>query len=296
VAVFSSHFTSPWVYESSRVGRWGLKKTPLLMGVINLTPDSFSDGGEIRTKEDFLQKVEEMVPYVDLLDVGAESTRPGAREVPPEEQIERLKPLFSTLHRIPLPVSVDTRSSLVAEVALREGVEIINDVSGGTFDPRMYEVVVTYKPVYIAMHMRGVPENMMQFAHYEDLFSEIQKEWLKRITPLLSSGFEREKIWFDPGIGFSKDMDQCWDIVRKVSSFLSLGFPVVVGHSRKRFLRKVLDEEDPKKRDFATWILTFYLSLTGVHVIRVHEGKFNRVAVKMAEILKSKESPFALHS
>lgn len=256
------------------------------MAIINLTPDSFSDGGEIRTPEELKERVERLLRSgAELLDVGAESTRPGAAPVPPRIQLQRLKPFFQLLPTIPVPVSVDTRSSLVAEAALKEGVEIINDVSGGRHDPLLPEVVARYGAVALVMHMRGEPRTMDHLAVYRDLFREIEEEWLEAKERFLRAGVREEQIWFDPGIGFAKTPEQSLAILKGIERFCRERI-VVVGHSRKRVMGWVSGEPDPRKRDPVTAYFSFLLALKGVAVLRVHNPALSAPLLRLASFLR----------
>jgi len=273
-------------YFSPRIGPWRVGGKTRLMGIINLTPDSFSDGGEIRTLSDLRGRIRQFLEEgVEILDVGAESTRPGAHPVPPKVQLLRLKPFLSLLHEIPVPVSVDTRSSVVARACLKEGVEIINDTSGGSFDPRMADVVAEFSAVVIVMHMRGTPETMDGLAQYSDLFQEIEREWEFSRERFLRAGVPEERIWFDPGIGFAKTPSQSLSLLLGIERFSQKRI-VVVGHSRKRVMGFVSGEKDPRRRDPVTAYFSFLLTLKGVSVIRVHEARMNHSLVNLAHLFQ----------
>lgn len=265
---------------SRRLGFWSLPERPAVMAVVNLTPDSFSDGGRVGPAE-LRGRLEELAAAgADLLDIGAESTRPGAGDVSADEQCRRLDPLFGCLGDIPLPVSIDTRSARVASLALSAGAEIINDVSAGRADAAMAAVVARSGGVLIAMHMRGTPATMDEFARYDDIRAEVLGEWTEARDSLAAGGMAAADVWFDPGIGFAKTADQNWRLLRTIVASRPVEVPVVVGASRKRFL--AFGESDPRRRDAASVALAGLLAAGGVDVLRMHDVAGARRAVDVA--------------
>lgn len=240
------------------------------MGILNLTPDSFSDGGRWLSPEACRRRIEAMVAGgADLIDVGAESTRPGAEPVGASEQLDRLAAFFEVLEEIPVPVSVDTRSARVAETGVRHGIEIVNDVSAGAADPAMAPLLSAWTGPLIAMHMRGTPRDMTGRTDYARLREDVVCEWRERVGHLTGAGIDPERIWFDPGLGFAKTAEQSWALVRAAGGLGVEGeFPVVYGPSRKRFTD--VADRPAIERDPATIAVVTHLCLRGVDVVRVH--------------------------
>ncbi len=256
---------------------------PLLMGVMNLTPDSFSDGGSNSTLE---LAVERALKLLDdgaaIIDVGGESTRPGSSEVPLAEEIVRIVPLIMELRHLrpDCVISVDTRKSEVASAALAVGADILNDVSGFQFSPEMPKLALASGAAICAMHMRGTPATMQnpEMLRYEDLIAEVSAFLLAAVAKAEDAGVSRESIILDPGLGFSKDFDQNMLLMREMERFHSLGCPLLVGPSRKSFIGAILEERDPLERDFGTCGAALALAVKGVQILRVHNVK----AVKQA--------------
>lgn len=245
---------------------------PRIMAVLNLTPDSFSDGGEIFSVEEGLLRAEALVAAgADVLDVGGESTRPGAREVPAEEEMRRILPfLRAAAGRLAVPVSVDTRKARVARAAAEAGASIVNDVSGLRHDPEMAGTVAELGLGVVIMHMRGTPETMRRRAEYEDVAGEVAGELRTRVGSALEAGVRRERIAVDPGIGFAKTAEQSMALLRETDRIAGLGFPVVVGPSRKSFLGAVLGAP-PRDRLEGTLAACAVAYLGGARVFRVHD-------------------------
>ncbi|RMF16590.1 MAG: dihydropteroate synthase [Candidatus Dadabacteria bacterium] len=260
-----------FAYQSVRLGSWQLPDDrAAVMGIINLTPDSFSDGGEIAGARALRERIDQLVEAgADLLDVGAESTRPGAEAVSADEQLRRLEPLFSQLDRISVPVSLDTRDARVARVGIEAGVEIVNDVSMGRQDPELARCVQEAGVVLLLMHSRGTPATMDDCADYASPVEDVVREWnIARKQMGFSAGDSR--IWFDPGLGFAKRPEQCWMLLAAIASGqLPRPAPVtVIGASRKRmtaFGARSADQRDP-----ATHAICAKLARPGI-VHRVHD-------------------------
>ncbi len=248
-----------------------------MMGILNTTPDSFSDGGEAVTLDLALTKADMLIASgAQILDLGGESTRPGAPCVPEDEEIARLLPVVRAI-RAKYPqqwISIDTRKSKVAEAMLREGVQMINDVSGGVFDPRILEVTAQYGAYYVLMHSRATPENMQQYCDYDDLFEDVACFFEEQIQRATQAGIAPEKIILDIGLGFAKTAEQCLEIVENYAWFLNK-FPQnyhLIGHSRKSFLRLICGDVPPIERDIATSEITQKMSeLSPKLIFRVHK-------------------------
>lgn len=252
---------------------WGQRT--YLMGVLNVTPDSFSDGGEFNTPNTALLKAQQLVAAgADIIDIGGQSTRPGAVAISPAEELNRVLSVLQLLRpEIPVPISVDTTRATVAQAAVAAGADMINDISGGTFDPEMLLTVAQLDVSIVLMHMRGTPQTMQQLTQYDDLIGEIYQFLASRISAALASGIDRAKIIVDPGIGFAKNYNQSLEILRRLAIFRSLGYPILVGPSRKSFIGHILNQLDPKARGWGTAAACCAAIAGGADILRVHDVK-----------------------
>ena len=242
----------------------------LIMGILNVTPDSFADGGRHNEFDAAVARGLEMIAEgVDIIDIGGESTRPGAERVSEAEEIERTIPVIAELAKHGVKISIDTMCASTAEAAIKAGASIINDVSGGLADPQMLQTAARLKVPYIAMHWRGQSKDMNSKAVYSDVVIDVISELQERITAALDAGIEVGNLIIDPGLGFAKDAEHNWEIIDSIDSFVDLGYPVLVGGSRKRFL----GGDSPDEREQATIDLTKRLATTGVWAVRVHSVK-----------------------
>ncbi len=242
----------------------------LVMGILNVTPDSFADGGKHNDFEAAVARGLEMITEgVDIIDIGGESTRPGAERVSEEEEVARTIPVIIELSKHGTPISIDTMRSRTAEAAIKAGASIINDVSGGLADPDMLQTAARLKVPYIAMHWRGQSKDMNSKAIYNDVVSDVISELNERIEAAIDAGIEKDKLIIDPGIGFAKEAEHNWAIIDSIERFVAMGYPVLVGASRKRFL----GGDSPDEREQATIDLTKRLGTTGVWAVRVHSVK-----------------------
>jgi dihydropteroate synthase len=244
------------------------------MGVINTTPDSFSDGGKRFDVEVAIGAGLEMLRVgADIVDVGGESTRPGSLPVEPEEELRRTVPVIQAINKeIPEAwISIDTRRSVVARAALEGGARIINDVSGFRDDPELIDIAREAGSGVIIMHMLGVPKTMQQEIRYESFPGDIFRFFEERIRTLERAGIAAENIVIDPGIGFGKTFDQNLALINRLDYFKPLGKPILVGPSRKAFLGKILDEPQPSARDIGTLAAVTAAVLRGASIVRVHE-------------------------
>lgn len=240
------------------------------MGILNVTPDSFADGGKHNTFESAVARGLEMIAEgVDIIDIGGESTRPGADRVSEEEEISRTIPVITELAKYGTKISIDTMRASTAEAAVAAGAAIINDVSGGLADPLMLQTAAQLRLPYIAMHWRGQSKDMNSKAVYKDVVNEVISELNERIEAANNAGITREHLIIDPGLGFAKDAEHNWAIIDQIDRFVALGFPVLVGGSRKRFL----GGDSPDEREQASIELTKRLSATGIWAVRVHSVK-----------------------
>jgi len=242
----------------------------LIMGILNVTPDSFADGGRHNEFDAAVTRGLEMIAEgVDIIDIGGESTRPGAERVSEAEEIARTIPVITELAKQGVKISIDTMRASTAEAAIKAGASIINDVSGGLADPLMLQTAARLGVPYIAMHWRGQSKDMNSKAIYNDVVIDVISELQERITAALDAGIEVGNLIIDPGLGFAKDAEHNWEIIDSVDSFVDLGYPVLIGASRKRFL----GGESPDEREQATIDLTKRLATTGVWAVRVHSVK-----------------------
>ena len=240
------------------------------MGILNVTPDSFADGGRHNDFEAAVARGLEMIAEgVDIIDIGGESTRPGAERVSEEEEIARTIPVITELVKHGATISIDTMRASTAEAAVKAGASIINDVSGGLADVEMLQTAARLNVPFIAMHWRGQSKDMNSKAIYGDVVNDVIAELNERIDAALDAGIHKDKLIIDPGIGFAKNADHNWAIIDAIDRFVSMGYPVLVGASRKRFL----GGDSPDEREQATIDLTKRLGTTGVWAVRVHSVK-----------------------
>ena len=267
---------------------WSLGDRPRIMGVINVTPDSFSDGGTYRAPESALARAREMVDEgADLLDIGGESTRPGAAEVPVSEEIDRVVPVIEAVAReVAVPVSVDTRKSAVAKAALQAGAAIVNDVSGLTYDPGMADLLAATDAGLILMHMRGTPETMQELTSYDDLIGEIRGFFQATMDQACYRGIQMERICLDPGIGFGKTAAQNLHILRCIPRLRGLERPLLLGVSRKSFIGRVLDIPEPRERAWGTAGAVAVSVFLGADIVRVHDVAEMRQAALIAAAIR----------
>ena len=258
-----------------------MAKVPALWGVLNVTPDSFSDGGDFIDPKLAIKRAQGMVADgASVIDVGAESTRPGAARVSAEDEIARLTPVVSALVAEGITVSVDTMRAETASAMLELGVPIINDVSGGLADERMFEVIAGSDCRYVLMHWRGHSDHMDSLATYDDVVAGVIGEIRARLDAAEAAGIDLERIMIDPGLGFAKDIDHNWEIIRRIDEFHQLDRPLLVGASRKRFLGALLpDGHLPKDRDGVSAALSVVLAGCGIDVLRVHEPLIHQQAL-----------------
>ena len=242
----------------------------LIMGILNVTPDSFADGGRHNEFDAAVARGLEMIAEgVDIIDIGGESTRPGAERVSEAEEIARTIPVITKLAKHGARISIDTMRASTAEAAVKAGASIINDVSGGLADSEMLQTAARLGVPYIAMHWRGQSKDMNSKAIYNDVVIDVISELQERITAALDAGIEVGNLIIDPGLGFAKDAEHNWEIIDSIDSFVDLGYPVLIGASRKRFL----GGDSPDEREQATIDLTKRLATTGVWAVRVHSVK-----------------------
>lgn len=263
---------------------------PLVMGVVNVTPDSFSDGGAWFTPEAALAHGRQLLAEgADLVDVGGESTRPGAQRPSTAEELRRVLPVVEALSAV-VPVSVDTMRAEVAAAALDAGAVLVNDVSGGLADPDMAALVAERGVPMVAMHWRGHSADMQDRARYDDVVADVRRELGERVEALVAAGIRPDDVLLDPGLGFAKLAHHNWELLRRLDEIASLGHRLVLGTSRKKFLglvgRSPETERPPLARDVATAATTVYAAQQGVWAVRVHDVAGTVDALDVADALR----------
>jgi len=266
-----------------------LGTVPRIMGILNVTPDSFWDCGKHASVERAVERAEQMVEAgADIIDVGGESTRPGSKPVDAREEVERIGPVVESLLRnIALPVSIDTRKAAVAETMLDLGAHMINDISGLAFDEAMADVVKRHRVPVVIMHMRGTPDNMQTFTDYDDVVLDVKRELAEKVKNAEGRGVDPACILIDPGIGFSKTAEQCVELIARLGEFRDIGKPVLVGPSRKSFMDGVLGLK-PEDRLEATIACCVVAALNGASIVRVHDVAGVSRALAMVAELRSR--------
>lgn len=257
------------------------------MGILNVTPDSFSDGGHFYSPEQSISQAEKMIADgADILDIGGESTRPYAKPVTLEEELERTVPLIKAIRsRFDIPISIDTTKAEVARLALDAGADIINDISAMQKEAAIVDVAVSCDCPVIIMHMQGTPADMQDLPSYDDVLDEISSFFEERLTYLTSCGISLEKITIDPGIGFGKTLEHNLRIIKHLDHFNKLGCPVLLGHSRKSFLGMLTGLDIPLERDLPTAVVSAFAFRHDVDILRVHDVAATRTALKIAKAL-----------
>lgn len=254
---------------------------PCILGILNATPDSFSDGGHYYAKGAALQHAEKMYQEgADIIDIGGESTRPGASPISLQEEMDRVLPIVEAVHStLPVKISVDTRKFEVAREAVRAGVSIINDISGGA-DVRLLDLMKTTDATLILMHMRGTPLNMQDDPQYpKGVVAEVRSFLAERVRAFREAGISKDRLWVDPGIGFGKTVEQNLELMRGLKDFLPIGGRVAIGTSRKSFLARLLDDPqlEFEKREAGTLATNLWAYQMGASAFRVHDvGAFRR--------------------
>ncbi len=262
-----------------------------VMGILNVTPDSFYDGGRYVSMDVAMRRVERMISEgADIIDVGGESTRPGADPVPLETELERVVPVVKAIRdRFPdILISVDTYKSAVARQALEAGADIVNDISGLQFDPEMARVAAEFGSYVVIMHIKGTPKDMQVNPEYGDVIAEITDYFHRQIDYAVRNGIERGKIILDPGIGFGKKLWHNLRILNEIERFRDeFELPILIGASRKSMIGMVLGNIPPEQRLEGTIAISAYCAMKGVDMIRVHDVKPNVMAVRMVEAIKN---------
>ena len=248
------------------------KKIPNILGVLNLTPDSFSDGGKFNKKKRGINHAIELKNYgADLIDVGGESTRPGSKAISENLEWRRISKILKSLLIRKIPISLDTRKSLIMKKGINLGVKLINDVSGLNSDNETINVLKKYKVPFVIQHSQGLPENMQKKPSYKNELLDIYDFFEDKIKLLRSKGIKHNNIILDPGIGFGKNLKHNMSLIYNISIFHSLGFPILVGNSRKRFIKELSGKNDSRSRNGGTIASSIYLMMQGVQILRIHD-------------------------
>ena len=260
---------------------------PNIMGVLNLTPDSFSDGGKFNTKNKGLKHALEMFNSgANIIDIGGESTRPGSKAVDNKTEWKRIEKIVKLISK-KIPMSLDTRKSEVMKKGIKYGVKIINDVSGLDYDPETINVLKKYKIPFVIQHSQGTPEKMQNKPRYKNELLDIFDFFEKKIKSLKKIGIKHNNIIIDPGIGFGKNLKHNMSLIRNISIFHSLGFPILLGNSKKRFIKEIAGKNDTKSRIGGTMTSSIYLMMQGVQILRIHDVNELLQGVKVfKEIMK----------
>lgn len=268
-----------------------------VMGIVNVTPDSFSDGGDHADTDSAVRHGLALLDQgADILDVGGESTRPGSTRPSEAEELARVVPVVAELSARGAIVSVDTMRASVAAASAEAGARIINDVSGGLADPGMHAAVAGTDLAYVVMHWRGHGDRMHERAHYTDVVAEVRDEVATQVDRALAAGIGPERLIIDPGIGFATTRVHDWELLRHVDEFAALGYPVLIGASRKRFLGDLLahdgDPRPPKSRDAATAAVTAWIAQRHIWAVRTHEVRAQRDVIAVMHALTGEGEPF----
>ncbi|MGL5944207.1 MAG: dihydropteroate synthase [Waterburya sp.] len=265
---------------------WGQRT--YLMGILNVTPDSFSDGGEFNSLDSALTQARTMINQgVDIIDVGGESTRPNAVEVSIEEELKRVIPVIQQLRReTTVPISIDTTKSIIAQEAIAAGADLVNDISGATFDPKMLEMVSQLNVPIVLMHTRGTPQTMKTLTKYQDVVAEVKEALAQQVEKAEGCGIPKSNIIIDPGIGFAKTAIQSLKLLQRLPELKALDLPLLVGVSRKSFMRPILQKENPKERIWGTAAACYGAIARGADILRVHDVAEMYDVCRMADVIE----------
>ena len=271
-----------------RGNRYNAKDFPLILGILNLTPDSFSDGGKYNTEYKALKKVEEFINEdVDIIDIGAESSRPGSKRISLSEERRRLFPIISKIKKkFNIIISLDTMKSEIAQEGFDKGIEVINDVSGFMYDDKMPNVIGKNDGAVILNHTSALPETMQKNTKYKNIFNDIKIFFTNRIKKCIENNISNKSIILDPGIGFGKNTQQNIDLIKNVKKFKNFDLPLMYGVSNKKFLGDILGIDNPEKRANASVITGLILLINGVNLLRVHNVKETKEMLRLWRTFK----------
>lgn len=263
---------------------------PLIMGILNVTPDSFSDGGQYSDVDAAVRQARRMLDEgADIIDIGGESTRPGSEQVDADAQIQRVAPVIAAIRQqvsADIPISIDTTLSAVARAALEVGADIINDISAGRDDEAILALAAETDAPIILMHSHGTPKTMQDNPYYDDVVQEVLAALYRQIDAALKAGIKKKRIAIDPGIGFGKRKQDNLDLLAHLDAFVAAGYPVLLGTSRKRFMGTICDVSEPSELVTATAVTTALGIMAGVQMFRVHDVRENRQAADVAWAIK----------
>lgn len=275
---------------------WGSQT--YLMGILNVTPDSFSDGGQFNTLESALKQAQHMATSgAHILDVGGQSTRPQAEDISLETELQRVVPVIEAIRYSSdpvlqaIPISIDTTKAEVAKAAVLAGADLVNDISGATFDPAMLPTVAELGVPIVLMHIRGTPKTMQQHTNYQDLIGELVHFLAQRVEAAIAAGIAPNQILLDPGIGFAKTFTQNLEILQQLPQLRNLGFPLLVGTSRKSFIGHILNQPDPKQRVWGTAATCCAAIASGADVLRVHDVPEMRDVCRVTDAIWRSHGP-----
>ena len=274
--------------KKKNFAKLNFQKIPNIMGVLNITPDSFSDGGKFNSKNKGVKHAMQMFEAgANIIDVGGESTRPGSKAIDAKPEWNRVEKILKSICK-KVPVSLDTRKAEVMEKGIRQGVKIINDVSGLTYDTKSINILKKYNIPLVIQHSKGSPENMQDKPTYKNELLEIYDFFENKIKFLRSIGIKHNNIIIDPGIGFGKILKHNMNLISNISIFHTLGFPILVGNSRKRFIKELSGKNDSKNRIGGTAASSIYLMMQGVQILRIHDVNEIQQGIKVfKELLKN---------
>jgi len=257
--------------KKKNFANFNFSKLPCIIGILNMTPDSFSDGGKFNVKDKGAKHAINMFKSgADIIDIGGESTRPGSKGVDAKVEWSRVNRTLKSICK-KIPISLDTRKSEIMEKGIKLGIRIVNDVSGLSFDPKTLDILKKYKIPFILQHSKGLPENMQNNPNYKNVLLDIYDFFEKKINLLRSVGINHNNIIIDPGIGFGKNLKHNMNLISNVSIFHTLGFPILVGNSRKKFIKELSGKNDTKNRIGGTVASSIFLMMQGVQILRIHE-------------------------
>ena len=259
------------IKKNNNFSNLDFKKIPNIMGVLNLTPDSFSDGGKLNKKKVGIKKALDLFKFgADIIDVGGESTRPGSKPISEKEEWSRIEKIIKKISK-KIPLSLDTRKAKIMNKGIKIGIKLINDISGLSYDPETVDVLKTKKSPFVIHHSQGTPENMQKNPKYKNELLDIYDFFEEKIKMIRSKGIKHNNIIVDPGIGFGKNLKHNMNLIRSVSIFHTLGFPILLGLSRKRFIKDLSGKNDTKERVGGTIASCLFSMMQGVQILRIHD-------------------------
>ena len=257
--------------KNNNFSNLNFKKIPNIMGILNLTPDSFSDGGKFNKKKTGLKQAFNLFKFgADIIDVGGESTRPGSKSISEKKEWSRIEKIIRKISK-KIPLSLDTRKADIMSKGIKTGIKLINDVSGLSYDSKTIEVLKKSKSPFVIQHSQGTPENMQNNPKYKNELLDIYDFFEKKIKFIRSKGIKHNNIIIDPGIGFGKDLKHNMNLIRDISIFHTLGFPILLGLSRKKFIKDLSGKNDTKERLGGTIASSLYSMMQGVQILRIHD-------------------------